>query len=429
MHWVRSPPARAPLPAVADKKQKADRRVRVVQGVAGLIGDTKLVRIDSLSDLTGAEIWGKAELLNPGGSPKDRVGLEMLLQAERDGRVQPYTGCCVFEGTVGSTGISLATLCRARGYKCHIVLPDDVAQEKTDLLLALGATVEKRRPAPIADPGHYVNVARRRAEEYAATLEAQQAVEEHAHARKVRGLPAIPAESEPRGLYAEQFENLANFTAHFNGTGPEIWEATGGTVDAYVAGAGTGGTLCGAGAYLKQAALEEEGRAGPLVVLADPQGSGLFNRVTRGVMFSLTEREGRRRRHQVDTVVEGVGINRLTANWLRGEEMRVVDGATRVSDDAAARMARHLVQADGLFVGSSSAVNCVGAVRTARLLQHEGTRRPVVVTVLSDSGVRHLSKFHSDEALRALGVGRAGSSDIADLLAATAGDEVVPVLR
>lgn len=399
--------------------------LHVVHGVAGLIGDTKLVRINSLSDQTGAEIWGKAELLNPGGSPKDRVGLEMLLQAERAGEIESYTGCCVFEGTVGSTGISLAMLCRAKGYKCHIVLPDDVAQEKLDLLLALGAIVEKRRPAPIADPGHYVNVARRRAQEYASTPEAQEAQREHAQARRVRGWPPVPAGSVPRGLYAEQFENLANFSAHYATTGPEIWDATSGSLDAYVAGAGTGGTLCGAGAYMKNKAKQEEGRAGPIVVLADPQGSGLFNRVTKGVMFNLTEREGRRRRHQVDTVVEGVGINRLTVNWLQGEQSKAVDLATRVSDDAAARMGRHLVQADGLFVGSSSAVNCVASVRVARFLQHQGIRRPIVVTILSDSGVRHLSKFHSDQALKELGIPNAGSSDISDLLSPLSRDEIV----
>lgn len=184
-----------------------------------------------------------------------------------------------------------------------------------------------------------------------------------------------------RGYFADQFENDGNWRAHYASTAPEIYRQTGGRVDAFVAGAGTGGTISGCARYLKERLPEMR------VVLADPPGSGLFNRVKYGVMFDIKEREGTRRRHQVDTIVEGIGINRVTHNFEAGREL--VDDAVRVTDEEAMAMARFLVEKEGLFVGSSSAVNCVAAVRAAKKLG-EGHR---VVTILCDSGARHLSKF------------------------------------
>ena len=206
-------------------------------------------------------------------------------------------------------------------------MPSDQATEKSNLLLKLGAKVERVPPASIIDTNQFVNAARRRAEEHTAD-------------------PAVPG----RGFFADQFENTANYIAHYNGTGPEIYAQTAGQLDAFVAGAGTGGTISGVAMYLKPRIK------GMKVVLADPQGSGLFNKIKHGVMFAPTEREGTRRRHQVDTIVEGIGVNRVTANFEAGREL--VDDAIKVTDEQALKMARWLVENDGIFAGSSTAVNC-----------------------------------------------------------------------
>jgi len=198
--------------------------------------------------------------------------------------------------------------------------------------------------------------------------------------------------SQKTGFFADQFENLANFDAHFTTTGPEIYRQTQGNVDAIVMGAGTGGTLAGVTKYLKT--LLPDLRS----YLVDPQGSGLFNKVKYNIMYSSTEKEGKRKRHQVDTVVEGVGINRLTRNFAMSEGF--IDDAIRVTDQEAVDMARYLVNQEGLFIGSSSAVNCVGAVRIARELGPGHT----IVTLLCDSGQRHLTKFWNDEYLAKQGL-------------------------
>jgi cysteine synthase len=460
----------------------------VVNGVAGLIGNTPLMRINSLSELTGCEILGKAEWLNPGGSPKDRVAKQILEDAEDEGLLHPNTGSCIFEGTVGSTGISLATLAKAKGYRCSIVIPDDVAREKMDLLRLLGAEIDAVRPRGIVDPRHFVNEARKRAEEFGKVeLVGPHAYDEGSDAGIIPGWDGekrddlvvttnakISAkmdektvdemELKPRGFFADQFENISNFYAHYHGTGPEIWRQTGGIIDAFVAGAGTGGTLAGVAAYLKESVAkanqsdsdesgsdsEEDdsswfavGRGSPVkrirastlrenredlpwksrsgffgdqkersldIVLADPQGSGLFNRVKYGVMFNQTEAEGKRRRHQVDTVVEGIGLNRLTKNFGLG--LDYYDDAVSVTDEEAVSMSRHLVLNDGLFLGSSSAVNCVASVKTALRIKREREKNGqlddetpiVVVTILCDHGSRHLSKFWNDEALKKLNI-------------------------
>lgn len=332
-----------------------------VVGIEGCIGNTPLVEIKSLSDATGRTILAKAEFLNgAGNSPKDRVALSMIQAGEASGLLVPGRGDTIYEGTVGSTGISLAALARAKGYKAHICMPDDVAREKSDLLHHLGATVERVRVAPITSPDHFVNLARRRARDHTAD-------------RRL----------ESNGFFADQFESGANWLAHFNTTGPEIYYQTGGEISAFVAGAGTGGTISGVTKYLK----EEAKMADLKIVLADPQGSGLYNKVKYGVMYSATEKEGTRRRHQVDTIVEGIGINRITNNFNAGRDY--ITDAVKVSDEQACRMARWLVEHDGIFAGSSSAVNCVAAVAAAMKLP-EGSR---VVTILCDQGTRHLSKF------------------------------------
>ena len=206
-------------------------------------------------------------------------------------------------------------------------MPSDQAIEKSSQLLKLGAIVERVPPAPIVDQMHFVNRARNLALE-------------HTNDPTKKG----------RGFFADQFETEANWKAHFEGTGPEIFRQCDGRLDAFVAGAGTGGTITGVAKYLKSKLPKVK------IILADPQGSGLFNRINYGVMFDPKEREGTRRRQQVDTVVEGIGITRVTANFEAGREL--IDEAVRVSDEQALKMARWLVAMDGLFVGSSSAVNC-----------------------------------------------------------------------
>ena len=206
-------------------------------------------------------------------------------------------------------------------------MPNDMAIEKSDLLLKLGAEVERVKPAPIVDQNQFVNLARTRAKEHTQS-----------------------DEKPGRGLFADQFENEANWRAHFTGTGPEIYEQTGNSLDAFVSGAGTGGTISGVALFLKSKLPDIQ------IVLADPQGSGLYNKIKYGVMFDPKEKEGTRRRQQVDTIVEGIGINRVTHNFEVGREL--IDDAVRVTDKQATAMARWLVEHDGIFVGSSSAVNC-----------------------------------------------------------------------
>ncbi|GIK07365.1 hypothetical protein Aspvir_003027 [Aspergillus viridinutans] len=349
----------------------------IVEGIEGCIGNTPLLRIKSLSDATGCEILGKAEFLNGAGqSSKDRVALSMIEIAEQKGILKPHSGDTIYEGTSGSTGISLATLARAKGYLAHICMPSDQAIEKSNLLLKLGAIVDRVPPAPIIEKDNFVNRARALAQ--AQTL----------------------SPSSGTGFFADQFENEANWRAHYNGTGPEIYAQCNGKLDAFVAGAGTGGTISGVALFLKPRIPNLS------VVLADPQGSGLYNRVRFGVMFDLKEREGTRRRRQVDTIVEGIGINRVTANFEAGKEL--VDDAVRVTDAQALAMARWLVEKDGIFVGSSSAVNCFAAVKTAMKLG-PGHR---IVTVLSDSGSRHLSRFWA----KAGDVGGAVDTKLEDVL-------------
>ncbi|THH05968.1 hypothetical protein EW145_g4416 [Phellinidium pouzarii] len=409
------------------------RTDEVVNGISGLIGNTPLVRINSLSDALGVEILGKAEFLNPGGSVKDRVALRMIDDAESQGLLHPNTGSRLFEGTVGSTGISLATIARARGYETTIIMPDDVADEKEKALLALGAQIEKVRPASIVDKKQFVNLARHRAQAFGQsdvvhTLESSTAsvdssfsssstvvVLSAATEAEVKGKGSSPldeSKAKPRSFFADQFENRSNYQAHYDGTGPEIWRQTDGKINAFVSGAGkasfmpeyyhikslckigTGGTIAGTGKYLK----DMEGSI--VVALSDPEGSGLYSKVKFGVMYDPKEKEGTKRRHQVDTVVEGIGINRLTKNVELA--LPIIDDAFRITDAEAISMARHLVLNDGFFLGSSSACNLFACIKLAKKMGWCNGER--IVTILCDSGNRHYSKFWNDEYLRNAGI-------------------------
>lgn len=236
-------------------------------------------------------------------------------------------------------------------------MPSDQALEKSNLLLKLGAVVDRVPPAPIVETGHFVNRARALAKSHSSSSESSPVRAPPMSTKDIipdpsdsEILTSIEAAKQGRGFFADQFENEANWVAHFRTTGPEIFMQCDGKLDAFVSGAGTGGTISGVVRYLKPRV------PGMTVVLADPQGSGLYNRVRYGVMFDVKEREGTRRRRQVDSIVEGIGINRVTANFEAGREL--VDDAVRVTDAQAIAMAKWLVEKDGIFVGSSSAVNC-----------------------------------------------------------------------
>ncbi|GET66920.1 PALP-domain-containing protein [Rhizophagus irregularis DAOM 181602=DAOM 197198] len=350
-------------------KQPSDIRSEdIADGIEGLIGNTPLMRIKSLSDATGCEILGKAEV------------------AENKKLIQPNIGCTIFEGTSGSTGISIAMIAKAKGYNAWIIMPDDQAKEKYQLLEKLGATVEKVKPASIVDKNQFVNLAKRRAEDFGKN-------KENNKKKLIGGDDNYERENsiennEATGFFTDQFENLANYLAHYQGTGPEIYRQTNGKIDALVTGAGTGGTIAGISRFLKPLIPSLK------VILVDPPGSGLYNKVKHNVMYSPYEAEGTRTRHQVDTIVEGVGINRMTENFNMSTGM--IDDAIRVTDEEAIAMARYLAKEEGLFIGSSSAINCVGCVRVARKLG-PGHR---IVTILCDSGQRHLTKFWNDEYLK-----------------------------
>jgi len=329
-------------------------------GFIGTIGNTPIIYLRSLSEETGCHIFGKAEFLNPGGSIKDRAAKYIIREALESGRLVP--GGTISEGTVGSTGIALALQARATGCQSTIFMPNDTATEKSDLLKQLGANVERVPPVAIINPQHYVNQAKR-------------------------------AGNDPskKTFFADQFENDANFRSHFCETGPEIWNQMNEaniSVDAVVMGAGTGGTISGVSAFLKEQNPKIK------AYLVDPVGSGLFNKVNSGVMYATEEAEGKRKRHQTDSILEGVGINRVTKNFLLG--LANLDKAFRCSDEEAVRMSQYLINREGLFLGGSSALNCVGAVKAAQELP----KGSVIVTVLCDGGHRYMSNFYSDDFLR-----------------------------
>ncbi|GJJ06633.1 hypothetical protein Clacol_000827 [Clathrus columnatus] len=258
-------------------------------------------------------------------------------------------------------------------------MPDDVADEKAKTLLALGANIEKVRPASIVDKKQFVNLARQRALEFGNALNpimigADTIVTTDTHDTPVFNDPFAEEEQnqKPRGFFADQFENRSNFDTHYEETGPEIWRQTNGRIDAFVSGSGTGGTISGIGRFLKTMTHDLK------VILADPEGSGLYNKVKYGVMFDPKEAEGTKRRHQVDTVVEGIGINRLTKNFQMG--LPTIDDAFRITDKEAVAMSRYLVQNDGLFLGSSSACNLVACIKLAK--QMKWKEKQVIVTIL-----------------------------------------------
>jgi cysteine synthase A len=312
------------------------------------IGRTPLIRLRRASELTGCEILGKAEFLNPGGSVKDRAALFIIKDAEERGVLR--SGGVIVEGTAGNTGIGLALVANARGYRTVIVIPETQSQEKKDALRQYGADLREVPAVPYANPNNYVKVSGRLAEE-------------------------IAKRESAGAVWANQFDNVANRRAHFETTGPEIWEQTAGKVDAFICAVGTGGTLAGVGMFLKQ--------RNPKVVigLADPMGAALYNWYKHGELKA----EG-------SSITEGIGQSRITKN-LEGAP---VDEAFQVPDGEAIPVVFDLLQHEGLLMGTSTGINVAGAIRLAR---HMGPGH-TIVTVLADAGQRYASRLFNPEFLR-----------------------------
>jgi len=321
--------------------------MEITDGFIGTVGNTPLIRLHSFSEATGCEILGKAEFLNPGGSVKDRAALYIIQDAEKKGLLKP--GGTVVEGTAGNTGIGLAHICNAKGYKCVIIIPDTQSQEKIDLLRTLGAEVRPVPALPYRDPNNYVKLSGR-----------------------------VAAEME-NAIWANQFDNLANRQAHYETTGPEIWAQTDGKIDAWVAATGTGGTYAGVAMFLKQQNPNVQ------CVLADPMGSGLYNYFKTGEI----KLEG-------SSITEGIGTSRITAN-LDGAP---VDDAVQVKDPEAVRVVYQLLQKEGLFMGGSVGINVAAAIALAKQLGPGHT----IVTVLCDGGARYQSRLYNREWLATKGL-------------------------
>ncbi len=317
-------------------------------GFVSTIGNTPLIKLRRASEESGCTILGKAEFLNPGGSVKDRAALYIVKDAEERGALRP--GGVIVEGTAGNTGIGLALVGNARGYRTVIVMPETQSQEKKDMLLLCGADLRLVPAVPYANPNNYVRYSERLAREIAA--------------------------GEPKGvIWANQFDNLANRRGHLETTGPEIWQQTAGKVDAFVCSVGTGGTLAGVGMALKQRNPKVR------VYLADPMGSAIYGYYARGQLKA----EG-------SSITEGIGQGRITKN-LEGAPL---DGWFQVTDEEMLPVLFRLVTEEGLILGGSTGINVVGAIKVARELGPGHT----IVTILADYGTRYQSKLFNPTFLR-----------------------------
>ncbi len=318
------------------------------QGFIDSIGQTPLIRLNRLSDETGCEILGKAEFLNPGGSVKDRAALFIIRDAEAKGLLKP--GGVVVEGTAGNTGIGLALVGNALGYRTVIVIPETQSQEKKDMIRLCGAELREVAAAPYKDPGNYVKVSGRLAEELAA--------------------------SQPQGaIWANQFDNVANREGHIQTTGPEIWQQTDGSVDAFICSVGSGGTLAGVASYLKSQ------KPDLVVGLADPMGAALDHHYKHGELKA----EG-------SSITEGIGQGRITAN-LEGLN---VDAPFQIPDAEWLPYLFDVLLQEGLCLGGSSGINICGAAKLARQMGPGHT----IVTILADSGSRYQSRLFNADFLR-----------------------------
>jgi cysteine synthase len=317
--------------------------------VVSAIGNTPLIKLKHASELTGCEILGKAEFMNPGQSVKDRAGKQMILEAEKRGDLKP--GGLVVEGTAGNTGIGLAVVASARGYRTLIVIPETQSQEKKDMLRLCGAELVEVPALPYANPNNYQHVARRLADQLRKT--------------------------EPNGvLFADQWNNLDNPKAHYVSTGPEIWEQTGGKIDGFICSVGTGGTLAGISAFL------QEKKKDIAIGVADPHGAAMYDLYTHGVA----------KMSPGGSITEGIGLGRVTPVI---KDMKV-DHAYLIPDEEAIPLIYDLLEHEGLCMGGSTAINIAGAIRLAKELGPGHT----IVTILADYGNRYQSKLFNPEFMR-----------------------------
>src|SRR5512138_3587409 len=315
-------------------------------GFIGAIGNTPLIRLRGPSELTGCEILGKAEFLNPGGSVKDRAALYIILDAEKRGLLKP--GGTIVEGTAGNTGIGLALVGNARGYRTVIVIPESQSREKKDMLRLCGAELREVPAVPYKDPNNYVHVSERLAKELGA-------------------------------FWANQWDNTANREGHFRSTGPEIWAQTSGSVDGFTCAIGTGGTLAGVSMFLKEKNRKIK------ITVADPLGAAMYSWFKHGKL----ESEG-------SSVTEGIGQGRVTRNI----EGAPVDDACQIPDNEALPLLFELLKNEGLCLGGSSGINVAGAIRLAKDLGPGHT----VVTILADSGTRYQSRLFNRSFLKSKGL-------------------------
>jgi cysteine synthase A len=323
--------------------------MKIRDGLVDAIGHTPLIRLKAASEATGCTILGKAEFMNPGGSVKDRAGRQMILEAEARGELR--SGGLVVESTAGNTGIGLALVANARGYRTLIVIPDTQSQEKKDMLRLCGAELLEAPALPFSNPNNYQHVGRRLAEQLKKT--------------------------EKNGvIFADQWNNLDNTKAHYVSTGPEIWDETGGKIDGFVCAVGSGGTLAGVSTFLK------EKNKKITIGVADPRGAAMYNFFDHGEAKVTPG----------GSITEGIGLARVTAIV---EQMKV-DKAYLIPDEEAVPIVFNLLEHEGLCLGGSSGVNVAGAIRLAKDLGPGHT----IVTVLCDSGSRYQSKLFNPEFLR-----------------------------
>src|SRR6187401_868284 len=323
--------------------------MQIRDGVVEAIGHTPLIKLERASAATGCTIHGKAEFMNPGGSVKDRPGRQMILEAEKRGELKP--GGLVVEGTAGNTGIGLALVANARGYRTLIVIPNTQSQEKKDMLRLCGAELVEVPALPFSNPNNYQHIGKRLAEQLRRT--------------------------EPNGvLFADQWNNLDNAKAHYESTGPEIWEQTGGKIDGFICSVGTGGTLAGTSRYLK------EKHPGIVNACADPHGFAMYELFKNGTAKSTPG----------DSITEGIGLGRVTPVIATAK----VDDAFLISDEEAVKVIYDLLEHEGLCLGGSTGVNIAGAIRLAKQLGPGKT----IVTILADYGNRYQSKLFNPAFMR-----------------------------
>jgi cysteine synthase A len=317
--------------------------------VISAIGNTPLIRLNRVSDATGCEIWGKAEFLNPGQSVKDRAALYIIRDAERRGLLRP--GGTIVEGTAGNTGIGLTMVANALGYRSVIVIPETQSQEKKDALTLLGAELIQVPAKPYKNPNNYLKISGRLAE------------------KLNRELPG-------GAIWANQFDNVANRQSHVEGTGPEIWEQTGGKIDGFICAIGTGGTIAGTSTFLR------EKKKDVVIGVADPRGAAMYN------LFA----HGEAKASEGGSITEGIGLGRVTPII---QDIKV-DKAYLIPDEEAVPVIFDLLEHEGLCLGGSSGINVAGAIRLAKELGPGKT----IVTVLCDGGGRYQSKLFNPEFLR-----------------------------